>query len=196
MAGEKKYLDETGLGLVWIKIKAFVHGQSLERAIYVADFGTVSSLPQTVSNAAITADMVVLEASLGTPSAFTGNITATTADGSVTLEGGISGESDVRLVLGRPGNLRLLSQPQAVSVADGTTVHFDVAATGVGLTYQWQWKSASGTDFGNSAGINAQRPTMYVTIHTAHNGGQYRCVVTDAAGNTAVSDPADVTVTS
>lgn len=63
--------------------------------------GTISSLPKTVSNAAITADMVVLEATLGTPSAQTGDWTVTTAAGSLTITGTISGSTTLTLVLAK-----------------------------------------------------------------------------------------------
>lgn len=65
------------------------------------DCGTVSSLPKTVTNSSITADMVVVESVLGTPSAQTGDWTVTTAAGSLTIAGSISGSTTLVLYLAR-----------------------------------------------------------------------------------------------
>ena len=61
--------------------------------------GTVSSLPKTVSNAAIEDGMVVINATLGTPSAQTGDWTVTTSAGSLTISGSISGSTTLTLYL-------------------------------------------------------------------------------------------------
>lgn len=76
---------------------------NFDTEIIVVNLGTVSSLPKTVSNAKITADHVVIQAELGTPSAQTGDWTVTTSAGSVTLSGTISGSTTVTLVLGNSG---------------------------------------------------------------------------------------------
>lgn len=58
-----------------------------------------SSLPHTISNSAITADMRVVECVWGTPSAITSDVTWTTAAGSITLAGTMSGSTTVDLIL-------------------------------------------------------------------------------------------------
>ena len=63
------------------------------------DFGTVSSLPVTENAAGVTADMVVAAYGLGTPTAFTDDLTVTTGSGTVTLSGSITGSSTVKLTL-------------------------------------------------------------------------------------------------
>lgn len=63
------------------------------------DIASFSSLPQTVSNSAITADHVVVNSVLGTPSAQTGDWTVTTSDGSLTVSGTISGSTTLTLYL-------------------------------------------------------------------------------------------------
>ena len=63
--------------------------------------GTISSLPTTISNSGITADMVVVESVFGTPSAQTGDWTVTTAAGSLTVAGRISGSTTLTLYLMR-----------------------------------------------------------------------------------------------
>lgn len=61
--------------------------------------GTISESNRTISNASITADMVVANAVIGTPSAQTGDWTVTTAAGSVTISGSISGSTTITLYL-------------------------------------------------------------------------------------------------
>lgn len=63
------------------------------------DVPSFSSLPQTVSNADVTADHVVVNSVLGTPSAHTGDWTVTTSAGSLTIAGTISGSTTLTLYL-------------------------------------------------------------------------------------------------
>ena len=65
----------------------------------VVSCGTISSLPATISNANVESDMVVLQSVLGTPSAQTGDWTVTTASGSLTISGSISGSTTLTLYL-------------------------------------------------------------------------------------------------
>ena len=61
-----------------------------------------SSLPQTVTNAAITTDMVCIKAELGTPSAQTGDWTVNTdTAGQVKVFGSISGSTTLILYLAK-----------------------------------------------------------------------------------------------
>lgn len=60
---------------------------------------SVSSLPQTVNNAAIESDMVVVNSDLSNPAAQTGNWTVTTSNGSLTVSGNISGTTNITLYL-------------------------------------------------------------------------------------------------
>lgn len=63
-----------------------------------------SSLPQTVTNSKITADMVCVKTELGTPSAQAGDWTVTTSAGSLTISGSISGSTTATLYLAREEN--------------------------------------------------------------------------------------------
>lgn len=65
---------------------------------------SVSSLPQTVNKAEITADMICQPGGcyLSNPAAQTGDWTVTTTAGSVTVSGTISGTTDVVLYLTTP----------------------------------------------------------------------------------------------
>lgn len=63
------------------------------------DIPSFSSLPQTIQNSYVTADHVVAQYELGVPSAQTSDWTITTANGSVTIAGSISGSTTLRLLL-------------------------------------------------------------------------------------------------
>ena len=69
----------------------------------VLDIASFSSLPQTVTDANITSDMVVVNSVLGTPSAQTSDWTVTAADGSVTIAGSINGSTTLALYLMKSG---------------------------------------------------------------------------------------------
>ena len=58
-----------------------------------------SSLPQTITNANITSDHVVVNSILSNPSAQTGDWTVTTNNGSLTISGSISGSTTLTLYL-------------------------------------------------------------------------------------------------
>ena len=85
------YDAHTELGTLDTKVEA--------NKVLQVDVPSFSSLPQTVSNAAITSDHVVVNSVLGTPSAQTGDWTVTTSAGSLTIAGTISGSTTLTLYL-------------------------------------------------------------------------------------------------
>lgn len=70
-----------------------------KESVLVVDVASFSSLPKTVTNANITSDMVVVNSTLGTPSAQTSDWTVTTANGSAKIAGSISGSTTLTLYL-------------------------------------------------------------------------------------------------
>ena len=60
---------------------------------------SVSSLSTTISDSNITANHVVIHSVLSNPSAQTSDWTVTTANGSATIEGSISGTTNITLYL-------------------------------------------------------------------------------------------------
>ena len=80
-------------------LNSFVESKVDVMPTLVIEVASFSSLPQTVTDERITADMVVVNSTLGTPSAQTGDWTVTTADGSVTVTGDISGSTALTLYL-------------------------------------------------------------------------------------------------
>ena len=75
----------------------------VQKGIVTVNCGTITSLPFTKSSAYITADHVVLNAVLGSPSAQTGSWTVTTSEGSLQISGNISGSTTCVLTLGLRG---------------------------------------------------------------------------------------------
>ncbi len=72
---------------------------NIDSNAHVITIASFSSLPQTVNNSVITSDMIVCASTLSNPSAQTGNWTVTTADGSLTVSGEISGATALTLCL-------------------------------------------------------------------------------------------------
>ena len=76
---------------------------------------------------------------------------------------------------------QITTQPKSVSVTKGSTATFTVAASGEGLSWQWQYKKVGEADWTNWSGKTA--PTAKCTAGVSNNGCQYRCVVTNAKGS-------------
>ena len=76
-----------------------LHDYVETKEVLVIDIASFSSLPKTVSNANITSDMVVVNSTLGTPSAQTDDWTVSTLSGSLTISGSISGSTTATLYL-------------------------------------------------------------------------------------------------
>ena len=82
-------------------IKDTVARNALENKILTLTVGAFSSLPLTISNSKISADMVVLSCDFGTPSAISSEITWTTSAGQLRLTGSMSGTTTAVITLGR-----------------------------------------------------------------------------------------------
>jgi hypothetical protein len=65
----------------------------------VVSVASFSALPQTITNANIDDDMVVVNSVLSNPSAQTGDWTVATSSGSLTISGSISGTTTATLYL-------------------------------------------------------------------------------------------------
>lgn len=90
---------------------------------------------------------------------------------------------------GLPVKPTIVMQPQPRTVPDGGATTFSVSATGTApLTYQW--RKGGNPIVGNTSAVT---PTLSLSSLTLADGGNYDCVVTNAAGF-ATSDPALLTV--
>ncbi len=80
----------------------------------------------------------------------------------------------------------IVNHPVSQTIMQTTPVTFTVSASGVGLSYQWQFNNV------NIPGANAA--TYTIANVTNANAGDYRVIVSNTAGN-ATSNPATLTVT-
>lgn len=88
----------------------------------------------------------------------------------------------------------ITAQPKNQSVAEGSRAKFTVKAAGIGLTYQWQYRTSASGSWKNSTDSGASTDTLSVSARASRNGYQYRCKITDSAGNVIYSDAATLKV--
>lgn len=86
----------------------------------------------------------------------------------------------------------ITTQPGNATVKEGETATFTIAASGDNLTYQWKINRNDGNGWVNIAGANAASYTTS-TVDKSCNGFQYKCVVSNSAGNVE-SNTATLTV--
>ena len=90
--------------------------------------------------------------------------------------------------------VKLTGQTKDQTVEVGNTVKFNVAATGVGLSYQWQSSTDGGKTWKNSGMTGNKTATLLVEATESRSGYQFRCVVTDKRANTVTSSAVMLTV--
>ncbi|GEM_PF-6960984 len=88
---------------------------------------------------------------------------------------------------------KITTQPKNAYAKAGATAQFTIAATGNGpFTYQWQSRKDASSSWSNSGQSGAKTRTLSVAATAGLNGWQFRCVVTDANGQKAYSDIANI----
>ena len=92
-------------------------------------------------------------------------------------------------------SISIITQPQSVSLANGTSATFNVSATtpGTGLSYQWQ-SSPDGTNWTNINSATATSYSLSGATQTANDGYRYRCIVSSSGYSDATSNAATLTV--
>ena len=103
-----------------------------------------------------------------------------------------------------PDKLSFTTQPVSEIVPTNEAALFSADNVGDSVTYQWQSSSSSnGTYSAISGGTNSYSLTatnyesgLAVVATTANNNNWYRCVATDACGNTATSGAAQLILSS
>ncbi|MFN8250648.1 MAG: M36 family metallopeptidase [Ferruginibacter sp.] len=123
--------------------------------------------------------------------------TTTTYTVTATNGTGCTSQASVTITINqRPA---VTTQPAATSVCDGTAATFTVAASGTGITYQWQESANGGTTWttlsngGAYSGVNT--PTLTVNpVTAAMNNYRYRCVISGICTPAANSNGAVLTV--
>ena len=87
--------------------------------------------------------------------------------------------------------LKIITQPEDYTGEENSSAVFTIEAEGEDLSYQWQFSDDDGNTWRNSA----VKGTRYATTLTAaRDGRMVRCVVTDSAGNMAISEAVTMTI--
>jgi len=90
--------------------------------------------------------------------------------------------------------LKVTAQPVGANLPVGKTAKFTVKATGTGLKYQWQYRTSAKGSWKAAINTGSKTATLSVPVTVAHNGYQYRCVITDKYGNVVNSNAATLKV--
>lgn len=107
----------------------------------------------------------------------------------VTDKNGISVTSNAALASLRVGPV-IITQPSAIEQPLGTQVNMSVTATGDELSYRWQFLKKDTTSWKNSTAQGATTNRISFKMAAAHDGMQFRCIITDVNGNIATSESA------
>lgn len=93
-------------------------------------------------------------------------------------------------------NVSLSQQPGDVTICSGANATFSTAASGTGVSYQWQVSTDGGASWANITGATSASYTVSAAT-TAQNNNKYRAVVTNACNTTGVNtNAATLTVNS
>lgn len=93
-------ISEITSGGVTYNVKDTVARNALTNKVYTRTTDTFSSLPYTLNDAKITADMVLLACTFSDPSAIRSNVSWETSAGRLVLSGTISGSTTAKITLG------------------------------------------------------------------------------------------------
>ena len=100
----------------------------------------------------------------------------------------------VKVNVAEYGPIVITKQPEDWYGVVGAKVLFSVEATGEGLTYQWEWRSNSTKPWEASSLSGNKTNTITIDAIATRNGYQYRCLITDANGNTLRTDEVTLTL--
>ncbi len=89
----------------------------------------------------------------------------------------------------------ITTQPASAYVVLGKTATFKVVASGSGLTYQWQYKKSGSSTWYNSTSTGNKTATLSVEATEARDKMQFRCKVSNSAGDTFSSAAFLMTIT-
>lgn len=92
------------------------------------------------------------------------------------------------------GPIIITKQPADLMTSSGTTATFTVVAEGDGLTYQWEYLVLGSSGWKNNTMSGNTTDTLTFKAQNYQNGYMYRCLITDAAGNTVRTDEVTLTI--
>ena len=90
--------------------------------------------------------------------------------------------------------LGIKTQPVNKTVKVGATAKFTVTAVGKSLSFQWQYRTSSSGSWKNASATGSKTKTLSVPGILSRNGYQYRCKITDSAGNVIYTSIVKLTV--
>ena len=93
-----------------------------------------------------------------------------------------------------PNYVEILTQPTDAEVALGAEAKFTVAVNNKKVTYQWYFSNTNGRTWGKVDMEGSNTSTLTVKALAYRNGHQYKCVITNEAGETVESEIAVFTV--
>lgn len=108
--------------------------------------------------------------------------------------GGKGGSGIIVIRNARNNSVFITTQPQNTTVSENANAIFTVIAVGSGLTYQWQFLSTNSNVWSDTSATGATTNSLTIQALSYCNNYKYRCVITDAAGNSIVSAAAILTV--
>ena len=89
--------------------------------------------------------------------------------------------------------VKITSQPQSVSVANGVRATVKVGATGDGLTYKWYYKNRGASAFTYTSTFTGN--TYSIELNASRSGRQVYCVVSDQYGNSVKTNTVSLNMT-
>jgi len=90
--------------------------------------------------------------------------------------------------------IEITSQPADQTASKGSTAKFTVIVAGDDLCYQWQYRTSSTDSWKAASATGSKTATLSVPATESRNGHQYRCIISDTAGQTVVSQSATLNV--
>ena len=90
--------------------------------------------------------------------------------------------------------LKILTQPTDVTCANGATATFTVEAQGDALRYLWYASSDGGKTWTVTYLSGYNTSTLSFTVNASRASKLYKCVITDAGGNTVETNAVSVTI--
>lgn len=89
-----------------------------------------------------------------------------------------------------PMQFTITKQPESYVGLANDMVQFSIETNRENVTYQWQFSNTQGRTWANSGAAGNDTANLSVQLLAYRDGQQYRCVATDAEGNTLISEPA------
>ena len=83
--------------------------------------------------------------------------------------------------------VKIIKQPQSVTVAKGEKAVIKVEAIGDGLTYKWYYQNAGDPDYTHTSTFSGNTYTIYSMDKSRHDRHVY-CLITDKYGNSIETD--------